>query len=83
MQYLTNDKSPVYQYRTQKPHISLPVDAPSKGKRDLEKVEFEWIADYSEKLGAQLLNKLGIKRNVGKWNIKHKWPPLILGQKNK
>ena len=61
MQYLTNDKSPVYQYRTQKPHISLPVDAPSKGKRDLEKVEFEWIADYSEKLGAQLSNKLGIK----------------------
>lgn len=61
MQYLTNDKSPVYQYRTQKPHISLLVDAPSKGKRDLEKVEFEWIADYSEKLGAQLSNKLGIK----------------------
>ena len=24
-------------------------------------MEFEWIADYSEKLGAQLLNKLGIK----------------------
>ena len=61
MQYLTNDKSPVYQYRTQKPHISLLVDAPSKGKRDLEKVEFDWIADYSEKLGAQLSNKLGIK----------------------
>ena len=61
MQHLTNDKSPVYQYRTQKPHISLLVNAPSKGKRDLEKVEFEWIADYSEKLGAQLLNKLGIK----------------------
>ena len=61
MQHLTNDKSPAYQYRTQKPHISLPVDAPSKGKRDLEKVEFEWIADYSEKLGAQLSNKLGIK----------------------
>ena len=61
MQYLTNDKSPVYQYRTQKPQISLLVDAPSKGKRDLEKVEFEWIADYSEKLGAQLSNKLGIK----------------------
>ncbi|MCG8407153.1 MAG: hypothetical protein MI923_18300 [Phycisphaerales bacterium] len=27
----------------------------------MEKVEFEWIADYSEKLGARLLNKLGIK----------------------
>ena len=61
MQHLTNDKSPVYQYWTQKPHISLLVNAPSKGKRDLEKVEFEWIADYSEKLGGQLLNKLGIK----------------------
>ena len=61
MQHLTNNKSPVYQYRTQKPHISLLVKAPSKGKRELEKVEFEWIADYSEKLGDRLLNKLGIK----------------------
>lgn len=33
MQHLTNNKSPVYQYRTQKPHISLLVNAPSKGKR--------------------------------------------------
>ena len=61
MQHLTNNKSPVDQYRTQKPHINLLVNAPSKGKRELEKVEFEWIADYSEKLGARLLNKLGIK----------------------
>ena len=52
MQHLTNDKSPVYQYRTQKRYITLLVNAPSKGKRELEKVEFEWIADYSEKLGA-------------------------------
>ena len=61
MQHLTNNKSPNYQYRTQKPHISLLVNASSKGKRELEKVEFEWKADYSEKLGDRLLNKLGIK----------------------
>ena len=61
MQHLTNNKSPVYQYRSQIPHIKLLFHAPSKGKRELEKVEYEWIADYSEKLGAQLLNKLGIK----------------------
>ena len=62
LQHLTNNKSPVYQYRTQKPHISLLiVNAPSKGKRELEKVEFQWIAEYSEKLGDWLLNKLGIK----------------------
>lgn len=60
-QHLTNNKSPVYQYRTQNPFIKLLVIAPSKGKRELEKVEYEWIADYSEKLGARLLNKLGIK----------------------
>lgn len=56
-QHLTSNKSPVYQFRMQK----LLVNAPSKGKRELEKVEYEWIADYSEKLGARLLNKLGTK----------------------
>lgn len=61
MKHLTNNKSPVYQYGTKKPHVKLLVNALSKGKRELEKVEFEWIADYSEKLGAQLLHKLGIK----------------------
>ena len=60
-QHLTNNKSPVYQFRTCKPIIKLLVNAPSKGKRELEKVEYEWIADYSEKLEDRLLNKLGIK----------------------
>lgn len=60
-QHLTNNKSPVYQYRLHKPTIKLLVNAPSKGKRELEKVEHEWIYDFSEKLGDRLLNKQGIK----------------------
>ena len=67
MQHLTNNnKSPVFNYRSQKPHIKLLVKAPSKGKRELEKVEYEWISsDYSEKLGDRLLNKLGTMANPG------------------
>ena len=66
MQRLTNNKSPGFNYRSQKPHIKLLVNAPSKGKRELEKVEYEWISsDYSEKLGDRLLNKLGAMANPG------------------
>ena len=68
-QHLTNNKSPVYQYRLHKPTIKLLVNAPSKGKRELEKVEYEWIYDFSEKLGDRLLNKQGVqpKRQEGKY----------------
>ena len=61
MQHLTNNKSPVFNHRLQKPHIKLLVNVPSKGKKELEKVEYEWISDYSEKFGDRLLNKLGTK----------------------
>lgn len=80
---MTNNKSLVYHYRNCKPVIKLLVNAPSKGKRELEKVEYERIADYSEKLGARLLNKVALNPIDNNKIIKHKWQPLMLSQKNK
>ena len=59
-QHLTNNKSRVYQYRTCKPIIKLPVNAPSKGKRELKKVEYEWINHYHDNYSDKVINKLGI-----------------------
>ena len=51
----------MYQFRTCKPIIKLPVYAPSKGKRELKKVEYEWINHYHDNYGDKVINKLGIK----------------------
>ncbi|CAH3186249.1 unnamed protein product [Porites evermanni] len=82
-QHLTNNKSPVYQYRLHKPTIKLLVNAPSKGKRELEKVEHEWIYDFSEKLGDQLLNKQGIKPKRQEVKYQAQMTAIDAFQKNK
>lgn len=42
-----NKNSAIYKYRNEKPTIVLVESAPSRDVKRLEKVEYEWIHEYS------------------------------------
>ena len=52
-----NNNSQVYKHKNNNPDIKLIVNAPCKDRKELEKIETEYIILYSEKYGEQLLNK--------------------------
>ena len=64
--HLSNNKSQVFKLKNENPKIELIINAPSKDKKSLEKVENGYIQEYAEKYGNKLIN---IKSNP---NIKSK-----------
>ena len=54
-QHVRDKNSEVYKYRQNKPKISLIVEAPSKNKKLLERVENKWIHDYAKEYTDRLL----------------------------
>ena len=49
--------SQVFKYRNNKSEIKLIVNSPCKDRKELERVETEFIREYSIKYGGKLLNK--------------------------
>ena len=47
----SNNKSQVYNYKNNSPYIKLIVNAPSKDRKELEKIGTEYIILYSGKYG--------------------------------
>ena len=54
--HLSNKKSQVFKNKNKNPKIELIVNAPSKDKKSLEKVENGYIEEYAETCGQKLLN---------------------------
>ena len=52
-----NNKSQVYKFRINKPVIKLIVNTPCRDRKELERVEVEYIMDYSKNYSDKLLNK--------------------------
>ena len=61
--HTTNKKSAIFKHKNEEPKIELITDAPSKGKKSLERVENGYIEEYAEKYGDLLIN---IKCNPNK-----------------
>lgn len=74
--HLASNRSQVFKHKNQNPVIELIVNAPSKDKKSLEKVENGYIDEYAEKYGKLLLN---IKSNP----IKKKKIEYIVNIENK
>ena len=53
----TTKRSQEFKYKDCKPEIKLIVNAPCKDRKDLEKIETEYVTLYSEKYGNKLMNK--------------------------
>ena len=65
-EHITYKKSAKYGYRNDKPKIRLVVNAPSRDKKCLIKVENEYIQEYSKKYRDRLLNTCGTKQTAVK-----------------
>ena len=63
--HLSNNKSQVFKLKNENPKIELIINAPSKDKKSLERVENGYIQEYAEKYGKPLLN---IRANPTKTN---------------
>ena len=55
--HLSNEKSSVFKNKDKEPKIKLIVSAPSKDKKNLERVEIRYIEEYALEYGDKLLNK--------------------------
>ena len=63
---LTTKSSPVYKYKNDGPVIQLITLAPCKDRQELNKVEIEYIRQYSNKYGDRLLNKKSVPKQTVK-----------------
>ena len=52
-----NKKSQIFKYKNNKPKMRLIVNTPCRDRKELEKIENEYINEYSVKYSDKLLNK--------------------------
>lgn len=65
-EHLTTKSSPVYKYKDDGPIIHSITTAPCKDRQELNKVEIEYIRQYSNKYGDRLLNKKSVPKQTVK-----------------
>ena len=65
-EHLTTKSSPVYKYKDDGLIIHFITTAPCKDRQELNKVEIEYIRQYSNKYGDRLLNKKSVPKQTVK-----------------
>ena len=70
-EHVTTKSSAIYPYKKDNPVITLIIRAPCKDRQELNRVESEYIRNYSEKYGDRLLNKQLVPKQTVKIEYKH------------